>query len=323
MQVYSFDYLRFDDANIVKMQHYIRFFLLLILSQMAFAMDSHSDDIWKQITEEIDKQHAEQWKRSSELDRDEWAKWFAEQSHKIENVEDAEEVEEEEADIFSTLRKHRPPLTRRTTTPFSGVSRTDSTGSRPGRRKRERSTDDRPHAYVGFMSQSDSLNEQSPLTDEAKVLSATKEEKYDPHQILPTFSEIQLLSPSIFEPTDYFSLPKHSDINSEVTPQESPHRYISNLFTTPNARSPFERSLSRRGRPTRNRSAKETSRSRTSEQRQHVCELCGDVFFREEHCKRHVRTVHSNAKPFECHVCHIRMSREDNLQAHLRSVHEL
>jgi hypothetical protein len=50
-----------------------------------------------------------------------------------------------------------------------------------------------------------------------------------------------------------------------------------------------------------------------------VCELCNRRFRRQEHLKRHYRSLHTGDKPFECHECGKKFSRSDNLAQHART----
>ncbi|KUJ22469.1 uncharacterized protein LY89DRAFT_299901 [Mollisia scopiformis] len=50
-----------------------------------------------------------------------------------------------------------------------------------------------------------------------------------------------------------------------------------------------------------------------------VCELCNRRFRRQEHLKRHYRSLHTQDKPFECHECGKKFSRSDNLSQHSRT----
>lgn len=50
-----------------------------------------------------------------------------------------------------------------------------------------------------------------------------------------------------------------------------------------------------------------------------VCELCNRRFRRQEHLKRHYRSLHTAEKPFECHECGKKFSRSDNLSQHART----
>lgn len=50
-----------------------------------------------------------------------------------------------------------------------------------------------------------------------------------------------------------------------------------------------------------------------------VCTLCSRRFRRQEHLKRHYRSLHTQEKPFECNECGKRFSRSDNLSQHQRT----
>ena len=50
-----------------------------------------------------------------------------------------------------------------------------------------------------------------------------------------------------------------------------------------------------------------------------VCTLCSRRFRRQEHLKRHYRSLHTHDKPFECNECGKRFSRSDNLAQHART----
>jgi hypothetical protein len=50
-----------------------------------------------------------------------------------------------------------------------------------------------------------------------------------------------------------------------------------------------------------------------------VCTLCNRRFRRQEHLKRHYRSLHTHDKPFECTDCGKRFSRSDNLSQHQRT----
>lgn len=65
---------------------------------------------------------------------------------------------------------------------------------------------------------------------------------------------------------------------------------------------------------------KKITRNSPNDRKGHVCPLCGGVFQRPEHVKRHMRS-HSSEKPFECGECLKKFNRADNLRAHLRKIH--
>ena len=50
-----------------------------------------------------------------------------------------------------------------------------------------------------------------------------------------------------------------------------------------------------------------------------VCEICNRRFRRQEHLKRHYRSLHTQDKPFECNECGKKFSRSDNLAQHSRT----
>ncbi|EAS29469.1 uncharacterized protein CIMG_08215 [Coccidioides immitis RS] len=50
-----------------------------------------------------------------------------------------------------------------------------------------------------------------------------------------------------------------------------------------------------------------------------VCSLCSRRFRRQEHLKRHYRSLHTEEKPFECTECGKKFSRSDNLAQHART----
>ncbi|TFK68976.1 hypothetical protein BDN72DRAFT_768551, partial [Pluteus cervinus] len=55
-------------------------------------------------------------------------------------------------------------------------------------------------------------------------------------------------------------------------------------------------------------------------ERSFVCSECGRCFIRGEHLKRHVRSIHTNDKPYPCPYdgCEKAFSRRDNLSQHVR-----
>jgi C2H2 transcription facotor len=50
-----------------------------------------------------------------------------------------------------------------------------------------------------------------------------------------------------------------------------------------------------------------------------ACTLCSRKFRRQEHLKRHYRSLHTGEKPFECQDCGKKFSRSDNLAQHQRT----
>ncbi|KAF4123520.1 hypothetical protein GMORB2_6221 [Geosmithia morbida] len=94
--------------------------------------------------------------------------------------------------------------------------------------------------------------------------------------------------------------------NEESTSDSSP----SSGSDTPSASGGASKSSTRRGR----------KQSLTDDpSKTFVCELCNRRFRRQEHLKRHYRSLHTQEKPFECEECGKKFSRSDNLAQHGRT----
>ncbi|CCH61581.1 hypothetical protein TBLA_0F00370 [Henningerozyma blattae CBS 6284] len=50
-----------------------------------------------------------------------------------------------------------------------------------------------------------------------------------------------------------------------------------------------------------------------------ICPYCNRRFKRQEHLKRHNRSLHMGEKPFDCHICNKKFSRSDNLAQHIKT----
>ncbi|QLL32744.1 hypothetical protein HG536_0D02660 [Torulaspora globosa] len=53
--------------------------------------------------------------------------------------------------------------------------------------------------------------------------------------------------------------------------------------------------------------------------KQYGCEYCDRRFKRQEHLKRHIRSLHMGEKPFNCLICGKKFSRSDNLNQHVKT----
>lgn len=53
--------------------------------------------------------------------------------------------------------------------------------------------------------------------------------------------------------------------------------------------------------------------------KQFCCEYCDRRFKRQEHLKRHIRSLHICEKPFTCTICDKNFSRSDNLNQHIKT----
>lgn len=54
----------------------------------------------------------------------------------------------------------------------------------------------------------------------------------------------------------------------------------------------------------------------------YLCNYCSRRFKRQEHLKRHFRSLHTFEKPYDCTICNKKFSRSDNLNQHLK-IHKL
>lgn len=101
--------------------------------------------------------------------------------------------------------------------------------------------------------------------------------------------------------------------NSSATSQGQPSSADDNnadVNADGSAQSPAQAPTNRRGR----------KQSLTEDpSKTFVCTLCSRRFRRQEHLKRHYRSLHTHDKPFECNECGKKFSRSDNLAQHART----
>lgn len=112
--------------------------------------------------------------------------------------------------------------------------------------------------------------------------------------------------------------PENSTSQESSGQQQNPSAAESNSGSSDNTAIPSSAStpaaasqpISRRGR----------KQSLTDDpSKQFVCTLCSRRFRRQEHLKRHYRSLHTHDKPFECNECGKKFSRSDNLSQHART----
>ena len=100
--------------------------------------------------------------------------------------------------------------------------------------------------------------------------------------------------------------PQMESTPSDPTPRQNSDAGLSSSSEAPSA--PV--SVNRRGR----------KQSLTDDpSKTFVCTLCSRRFRRQEHLKRHYRSLHTEEKPFECTECGKKFSRSDNLAQHART----
>lgn len=97
---------------------------------------------------------------------------------------------------------------------------------------------------------------------------------------------------------------------SEATPQEQANDTEADTPANADGSTPSAAPANRRGR----------KQSLTEDpSKTFVCTLCSRRFRRQEHLKRHYRSLHTQDKPFECNECGKKFSRSDNLAQHART----
>ena len=107
----------------------------------------------------------------------------------------------------------------------------------------------------------------------------------------------------------------HAEDTPETEPtveaaQETPSTPIASQHTDPSLSVDSQQPVARRGR----------KQSLTDDPtKTFVCHLCTRRFRRQEHLKRHYRSLHTGEKPFECTDCGKKFSRSDNLAQHART----
>ena len=99
-------------------------------------------------------------------------------------------------------------------------------------------------------------------------------------------------------------------VEAQESPKDTGDASDSNASTGSDGATPMPAPVNRRGR----------KQSLTEDpSKTFVCELCNRRFRRQEHLKRHYRSLHTHDKPFECNECGKKFSRSDNVAQHART----
>ncbi|KAI9253608.1 hypothetical protein BY458DRAFT_521700 [Sporodiniella umbellata] len=129
--------------------------------------------------------------------------------------------------------------------------------------------------------------------------------------------------PSYYHPISSLPSPPAHDSSSSSCSEGTP---VSDYFTSSAAASPIscaeeEVWASGRRRATMKRRVKKTNS--VPEEKTFACEFkaCGKMFGRQEHVKRHMRSIHTKEKPYVCPytTCQKKFARSDNLNQHIRT----
>lgn len=148
--------------------------------------------------------------------------------------------------------------------------------------------------------------------------------------------EDELAAAASYSPsTSEFSIPEHSaaamqkpkkrsvkkDMDASTPSQVSTHQ----ASTAPTSAAPSttsEQAVSAASTPGQSNNVSRRGRKQSltdDPSKTFVCTLCSRRFRRQEHLKRHYRSLHTHEKPFECTDCGKKFSRSDNLSQHQRT----
>lgn len=115
------------------------------------------------------------------------------------------------------------------------------------------------------------------------------------------------------QPSPYDSPASHgvAAIRHHVLPPTHPLAHLQN---------PYSGVITKRSRGRRVPNTPEEMTNVGKSGKVYTCKVpgCGKLFKRSEHLKRHIRSIHTDEKPYQCQVCHKRFSRHDNLNQHMR-----
>jgi hypothetical protein len=155
---------------------------------------------------------------------------------------------------------------------------------------------------VNFAEEDHSL---SDISDEYDEITA-------PGLITPADSDVFTMSPESQSPcTDEEQDSDYASVKEESSKEEaSGSKSGDGSHSSDSASHPTREQAPRRGR----------KQSLTEDpSKTFACTLCSRKFRRQEHLKRHYRSLHTGEKPFECQDCGKKFSRSDNLAQHQRT----
>ncbi|KAK4500026.1 hypothetical protein PRZ48_008212 [Zasmidium cellare] len=152
-----------------------------------------------------------------------------------------------------------------------------------------------------------------------------------------SFSDDELANAGYSPPMSEFSIPEDSAAAQKKSRKHSKksepvHHQHTAQTTQQTSTAPTSTAPSTTSEPEANDSAANTPASGSNVSRRgrkqsltddpsktFVCTLCSRRFRRQEHLKRHYRSLHTHEKPFECSDCGKKFSRSDNLSQHQRT----
>jgi uncharacterized Zn-finger protein len=153
--------------------------------------------------------------------------------------------------------------------------------------------DDKKHSpdYAALFSDMSTRKKRSKMFGGSFSKGQSQQKQSDGSQVLPTVPEGSPLTDTISTTSTSASVQEKNDVISSIpaTVQNEPPR---------------------RGRkPT----------LEYDPAKQFVCSYCKRRFKRQEHLKRHVRSLHTHERPFDCELCGKKFSRSDNLAQHIKT----
>ncbi|KAI2392027.1 hypothetical protein LOY90_005734 [Ophidiomyces ophidiicola] len=159
------------------------------------------------------------------------------------------------------------------------------------------------------------LESESAAPSSAKMTAMKPKKRSTPRKLMKRSMSADTDPTSMIMENETDSPAENADGDAATEPEQSAanqdatgHNGVS--ANTPTASTPSGAPVSRRGR----------KQSLTEDpSKTFVCSLCSRRFRRQEHLKRHYRSLHTEEKPFGCSECGKKFSRSDNLAQHART----